>query len=169
MQKKIAALLFLFAAFVLSGCSASIDEQAENGFQDAKDKMESAPKDPNEKVDDVSFYLPGGFLVQEESDETNIVLKQGQDSYVLFINPNEANDSHLFYDLLQAEKKEVIVAEETFESNGNFGFVAILPSGEDQYEIMVSIGGVKMTTISDKSDVQTSIGTMMEIVRSVEM
>ena len=115
------------------------------------------------------MFVPGGFSIQEDSDDTNIVLTKNSDAYVLFINPNEEQDSHLFYDLVQADKKKDNYALETFEQNGRFGFIAVLPSGEEQFEIIASIGGVKLTTISEEANILSNIEQMMKIVRSVKI
>ena len=99
------------------------------------------------------------FVIEEDSDETNIVLMKDNEEfpYVLFINPNEKQNSQLFYDLLQAEKKNITYAQETYEQNNRFGFIAVLPSGEEQFEIIASIGGVKLTTISDEANIFSNI------------
>jgi hypothetical protein len=153
----------------LVGCSATVADQTEDGIQAAKEAFQEEPAKPNEQVGNVQLFVPGGFSIQEESDETNIILKDNNEAYVLFINPNENLDSQLFYDLLLAEKEDVILAEKTFQQKGRFGFVAILPSGEDQYEIMVSNGGYKLTTISDERNIDDNMEKMMKVVRSVKV
>lgn len=163
--------IFLAPLLLISlvGCSGSVEEQTSEGFQTAKEVFQGESVKTNEQFKNVQLYVPGGFSIQEESDETNIILKNNKESYVLFINPNEQSDSQLFYDLLLAEKQEALLAEETFQQNNRFGFVAILPSKEDHYEIIASNGGYKLTTISDENDVAKNIEVMMEIVRSVQI
>ncbi|MFX3673165.1 MAG: hypothetical protein ACE3JQ_01780 [Paenisporosarcina sp.] len=165
-------LRILVAPFVLIslvGCSASVEEQTNDGIESAKEVFQGNVVKSNEQVKDVHLYIPGGFSIQEESDESNIILTDNNDSYVLFINPNEKPNSHLFYDLLVAEKKDVILAEETFQKDGRFGFVAVLPSKEEQYEIVVSNGGYKLTTISPENQIADNMEKMMKIVRSVKV
>jgi len=163
--------IFLAPLLIISlvGCSGTVEEQTSEGFQTAKEVFQGESVKSNERFKNVELYIPGGFSIQEESDENNIILNDNQESYVLFINPNEQADSQLFYDLLIAEKKEVLLAEETFQHENRFGFVAILPSKEDHYEIIASNGGYKLTTISDENDVSKNIKRMMEIVRSVNI
>lgn len=153
----------------LVGCSSSVADQTEDGIQAAKEAFQGEPAKSNEQVGDVQLFVPGGFSIQEESDETNIILTDSNEAYVLFINPNEDLDSQLFYELLLAEKEDVILAEQTFKQNERFGFVAVLPSGEEQYEIMVSNGGYKLTTISDERNIDDNMEKMMKIVRSVKV
>ncbi|MGB3260606.1 hypothetical protein [Paenisporosarcina sp.] len=164
---RIAIAPFLLVS--LAACSASPEEQMGEGIKAAKEAFQNESAEPNEQIENVDLFVPGGFSIEEDSDETNIVMKDNDESYVLFVNPNEQQDSQLFYDLLQAEKKDVILAQETFEQNGRFGFIAVLPSGEEQFEIMASIGGVKLTTISDKANISKNMEQMMKIVRSVKI
>ena len=164
---RIAIAPFLIVG--LAACSASAEDQTTEGIKSAKEIFQGDIVESNEQIDQVELFVPGGFTIQENSDETNIVLMDDSNSYVLFINPNEKQDSNLFYDLLQAEKKEAIIAQETFEQNGRFGFVAVYPSGEGKYEIISSIGGVKLTTISDEANISTNMEKMMKMVRSVKV
>lgn len=164
---RIAIAPFLLVA--LTACSASPEEQTGEGIKAAREIFQDESAKPNEQIENVELFVPGGFSIQEDSDETNIVMIDNNDSYVLFVNPNEKQNSHLFYDLLQAEKKDVILAEETFEQNGRFGFIAVLPSGEEQYEIIASIGGVKLTTISDEENILKNMKQMMKVLRSVKI
>ncbi|WP_075620099.1 hypothetical protein [Paenisporosarcina indica] len=158
-----------FLIVSLAACSSSAEEQTKEGLKAAKEIFHGDIVESNEQIDHVELFVPSGFTIQENSDETNIVLMNNSDSYVLFINPNEKQNSNLFYDLLQAEKKETIIVQQTFEQNGRFGFVAVYPSGEDKYEIISSIGGVKLTTISDEANIATNMEKMMKMVRSVKV
>lgn len=153
----------------LVGCSVSLADQTKDGIQAAKEAFQGEPAKPNEQVGHVQLFVPGGFSIQEKSDETNIILTNDSEAYVLFINPNEDQDSQLFYDLLLAEKEDVILAEQTFQQKGRFGFVAVLPSGDDQFEIIASNGGSKLTTISNERNIDDNMEKMMKIVRSVEV
>ena len=168
-RRRLRFFLAPFLVISLVGCSGSVEEQTSEGFQTAKEVFQEESVKSNEQFKNVQLFVPGGFSIQEESDETNIILKDNQEPYVLFINPNEQADSQLFYDLLIAEKKDVLLAEETFQHDNRFGFVAILPSKEDHYEIIASNGGYKLTTISDENDVAKNIKRMMEVLRSVKI
>ena len=99
-----------------------------------------------------NIFLPSGFSIEEESNETNIILSKGKDSYVLFINPNELPTSQLYYDLMMSDSN-LKIEEKTFEQNGRFGFAAIIENSEEKYELITSIGGIKLTTISEQQDI----------------
>jgi hypothetical protein len=153
------------AVILLVGCS-SVEEQAVDGIENAKIVFQGDAEKPNETVGNLKIFLPSGFTI-EESDETNIILSKGKDSYILFINPNELSESQLYYNLLIADTKLKIVEKNTFEQNGRFGFAAIIQSSEENYELITSIGGIKLTTISKLPNIASNLEQMMKIVRSI--
>ena len=162
---------FLFLAFlsitVLTACGKTFDEQASGGIAAAKEAFQLHDQHVNDEVHGVSLYKPAGFTIEEKSDAQNIVIKKGDDSFLLFINPNEEKDSRLFYELLTTtEDKERF--EEVFTEDGYFGFASVAKKGEDQAELIASVGGIKMTTITKINDIEANLGKMMQIVRSIE-
>ena len=118
-------------------------------------------------MNDLNIFIPSGFSIEEESDETNIILTKGKDSFILFINPNELPSSQLYYDLMMSDSNLKVLEEKTFEQNGRFGFAAIIENSEERYELITSIGGTKLSTISDEQDIANNLEKMMLIVRSI--
>lgn len=161
-------VLLLAAAVGLSGCVASAEEQVANGVALAGKAFEAEPRKTNEASEDTEFYLPGGYTVEEPSDEYNIIITKGSESFVLFVNRNEAGDSTLFYDLQKADPEKKWIVDETFEQNGRFGFVTVRRIAEDRFEVVASAGGAKLTTISEGKKIDRNLGWMMEAVRSIE-
>ena len=155
-------------AAMLAGCSATIEEHTSEGIEGAAKVFADQTKHPNTEVGKASFYKPFGFKVQEGSDEQNIVLEKGGDTYVLFINPNESTDSRLFYDLLYADPAREILETGTFEHHDTFGFAGAAAASGERVELVAGSGGRKITTLSDKGKIKTNLKTMMEIVRSVK-
>ncbi|ALC84679.1 MULTISPECIES: hypothetical protein [Bacillaceae] len=154
------------AVLLLVGCS-SVEEQAEDGMENAKEVFQGDAEKPNKTVDNLKIFLPSGFSIEDDSDQTNIILSKGNDSYILFVNPNELPGSQLYYDLMMDNKNLKIVEKDTFEQNGRFGFAAIIESSEENFELIASIGGIKLTTISKQQDIASNIEKMMMIVRSI--
>jgi len=154
------------AVILLVGCS-STEEEVEDGIENAKLVFQSDAVKPNEKINDMKLFIPSGFSIEDEPDETNIILSKGKDSYILFLNPNELQSSRLYYDLMIADTNLNIVEEKTFEQNGRFGFVAILENSEEKFELITSIGGIKLTTISKEQNIAGNLDKMMTIVRSI--
>lgn len=165
-QKWMRLCIASIAVILLVGCS-SIEEQATNGIENAKVVFQGDAEKSNEKVGNWKVFLPSGFSIEDASDQTNILLSKGKDSYLLFLNPNELPGSQLYYDLMIADKKLKVVDVTTFEQNGRFGFAAIIESSADSYELITSIGGIKLTTISQEHNIATKLKDMMTIVRSI--
>ncbi len=161
---------FLFLAFlsitVLSACGKTFDEQASEAIAAAKEAFQLQDQQVNDEIHGVSLYKPAGFTIAEKSDAQNIVMKKGDESFLLFINPNEQKDSRLFYDLLMTTEDERF--EEVFTDDGYFGFASVTKQGEDKAELIASVGGVKMTTITKIKDIEANLSKMMQIVRSIE-
>ncbi|MCM3611514.1 hypothetical protein M4S82_09595 [Planococcus sp. MERTA32b] len=158
----------VLSLFLLAGCMATPEERLAEGLSETRTAFEQEPPETNETAGQTELYLPGGYDIEEPSDENNIIITRGSDSYVLFINPNEAADSRLFYDLQKANDEVEWIADETFEQNGRFGFTTLRAIAEDWIEIVVSAGGVKMTAISEESDVPDNMEWMMKTVRSID-
>lgn len=168
MPRKKLGIAIMAATVLLAGCLATPEERIANGIAEAKTAFEQEPEETNEQTEALEFYLPGGYTVEEPSDEHNIIITEGSDSFVLFANPNESADSRLFYELQKANPEQEWIADETFEENGRFGFATVRNIAEDRYEIVVSAGGVKMTTISEESKIEENMEWMMKTVRSID-
>lgn len=165
-RKWMRLVLASLVVILLAGCS-SLEEQYTDGLENAKVAFQADAEKPNEKVNDVHMFLPNGFSIEEESTETNIILSKGKDSYILFINPNELPSSQLYYDLMTSDSNLKVIEEKKFEQNGRFGFAAIIEHSEEKYELITSIGGIKLTTISDQTDIANNLEKMMLIIRSI--
>lgn len=162
--------LFLLTMFVLllAGCANSLEDRAASGVSAAKEAFFANSKDQTEEIEGIKLYKPAGFTISEKSDAYNIIFKKGNETFLLFINPNEKEDSRLFYDLLLADKSKEIIAEETFSDDGNSGFVAIIKNDDESVELVVSVGGAKMTTITKKKKLEKEVKEMMEVVKSLK-
>jgi hypothetical protein len=155
-------------AAMLAGCSATIEERTSEGIKEAGEVFADQARNPNTEVGNASFYKPIGFEVQEGSDEQNIVLEKGGNTYVLFINPNEKKDSRLFYDLLYADPAKEILETGTFERHDMFGFAGATVVSGERVELVAGSGGRKITTLSEEGAIKKNLKAMMEIVRSVD-
>ena len=165
-RKWMRLLIASLVVSLLVGCS-SLEEQAVNGIENAKVAFQDDAEKPNEKVNNINIFIPSGFSIEKESNETNILLSKGNESFILFINPNELQSSRLYYDLMMSDSNLKVVEEKTFEQNGRFGFAAIIENSEEKYELITSIGGIKLTTISQAQDIENNLEKMMLIVRSI--
>lgn len=168
MKRSVLITGTVLSLFLLAGCMATPEERVAEGLAETRTAFEKEPPETNETAGQTELYLPGGYDIEEPTDEHNMIITKGSDSYVLSINPNEAADSKFFYDLQKADAEMEWIADETFEQNGRFGFTTLRAIAEDRIEVVVSAGGVKMTTISEESDVPANMEWMMKTARSIE-
>lgn len=160
--------LTMISIILLSACGKSLDERAIAGVEAARVAFQMNDKGLTEEVAGIKLYKPAGFTMNESSDAQNIVFTKNDETFILFINPNEKSDSKLFYDLLLADKSKEIIEQATFSDEGTFGFAAVVKSGEDNVELIVSVGGSKITTMTKKKKIEENLAKMMEIVRSIQ-
>ncbi|MFC9541894.1 hypothetical protein ACFTQ7_18750 [Lysinibacillus sp. NPDC056959] len=165
---RVVGLLLLLLG--LTGCNLSVDEQIQDGLQNMKTVFAEQPEEQTDRIGDVELYLPSNFKVDDSSDAYNILVTKGKESYILFINDREDADSKLYYNLLKADSLKNIIEENTYEKNGIFGFAAVLKTdNENEFELIVSNGGVKMTTISHAKHIKDNLHEMTKIVHSVKI
>lgn len=164
------AVGLIFLLLMLTGCNQSVDEQIKNGLQITKTVFAEEPKEHTDSIGDVELYLPSNFKVDDSSDAYNILVTKGQESYILFINDREDADSKLYYNLIKADSSKNIIKENTYKKDGVFGFAAVLKTdNENEFELIVSSGGVKMTTISQAKYIKDNLHEMTKIVHSVKI
>lgn len=151
---------------MLIGCSASSDEAINQSKKIAETTFQEKAKTPTETTKGFSYYLPKGFKIDEKF-ENNVILKKEKQEYILFVNPHEPLKSDvLFNELKKSGKDEKSIA--TFKDDNRFGYISITPVKDRKYEVIVGIGGVKMTTLTSASDMVSNTKDMMEIAHSVQ-
>lgn len=154
----------------LSGCNQSIDEQIANGFQLSETVMTEKPEKHTNTIGNIQLFLPSKYKIEDSADNYNILISKGKKSYILFMNDREQPGSKLYYDLLKEDSAKEIIDEQTYEKNDAFGFSAVIKTEQkDQFELVVSCGGVKMTTISSGKDIENNLHEMTKIVQSVKI
>ncbi len=170
MNRKMLHLALMAAvSLMLAGCGKTLEEQITEGVALAADTFESESPKPTTTIGKNKVYVPAGYSVEEGANEMNYIFSKGRDSFILFVNTVEAEDSRLHYDLLVNDADLNIVEEKTFEFEDAFGFTAVIEHSEKEYELVVSSGGVKMTTIAEDKGIDEKLAEMMEIVRSVRV
>lgn len=168
MPRKGLMVLFTVAAIVLASCTATPEETLVDAFKNADKAFSAEARKANESSDGVAFYLPGGYNVEEPSDDRSIAISKGNESFMLSVNPNEAADSTLFYDLLTVDQQIEWIANETFEENGRFGFAAVRKIAADRFELVASAGGAELKTVSEAGKMDDNMDWMMQTVRSID-
>lgn len=161
-------ILTVLAIFVLTACGQSTEEKVQASVESAEEAFLAEEQAHNEEVNGIEFYKPTGFMIDESSDEQNILFNKGKDTFILFLNPNEATDSTLFYNLMVGQEQDSL-ALETFSKNERFGFVSINKTTEEGIvELVASVGGAKISTRTKMSKMKKTLPEMMRIVRSVK-
>lgn len=161
-------ILFLLSTILLIGCQASITDQGEEAKKAISEQLKENPKETNKESEDIAFFLPFGFEIDEES-PNNIILKNGSKTYILFYNQHENQQSDVVYKstLNQHEKFEV---NQKWNEGDYFGYLLVEKLKEDNMnEVIVGIGGVKLTSEVKTSSIATEAAQMMEIVHSVTL
>lgn len=167
MKKRLASSIIL-SAILLVGCGKTVEDQVDEGMAKAEAAFKEANRS-NTTEGNVSLYLPKGFVIDPAEEESNYFVTSDDDQYILFINEQEPNDSKLNYDLILKDKKDDIVKIEELKNEDSFGFAAVIKHSEKHYELVVSIGGVKLSTMTNNKKMDEKLAVMMDIVRSVEI
>ena len=163
--------LFVPALLILNiaACGNSVDSQISEGLLDADTIFNAKPESSTASTEHLQFYLPKGYEVKISSDETNVILSKDKQTYAIFFNPNESKKSQHFYKALQKSEKEEIVKEQTYKKDNRFGFATVLKKGQENYEVIASTGGVKVTGLVKTEDVNATISELMTIAHSVQL
>ena len=161
-QKKI--LIVFLMSILAVGCSG-IERQVDKAVTATVSAFRDEAPQPNTKAGRIKVYLPKNFKIDEEH-ENNLILKSGQQAYILFVNPNENSESSQLF-LMAKEQKSHYLTMESFQNDDKFGFISIMELSEEKYELAVGSGGVKLTTKTGKEDLKNEAEKMMEIVSSI--
>ena len=159
-----ACLLLLTGLLV--GCSVSVDDEIKNTTAKIEEAFNNKPMETNKSFESISYYLPNAMKIESEG-TNNLIFEQGKQLYILFVNPNEELDSKVMFESTGAKTKKDLVFE-TFEDENRFGYVKVTEVEENSYEVLVGIGGIKLTTQAKASQISESAEQMMQIVSSVK-
>lgn len=157
--------IMIIAIMVLGACSSSFSEDKKAANEAVASAFEAKQEKTNNSTKDIKYHLPFGVEIKKES-PNNILLKNGARTYILFYNQHEKADSKVIYEsaVKQQEKWD---ANETFQKQGKFGYMLVKKLKEDHFQLIVGIGGVKLTTETD--NIKKDAETMMKIANSVKI
>jgi hypothetical protein len=166
-QKNIKQLISLFTLLiVLAACTANIEDVKEKAIDSAKMAFMDPQEKTNEKSGEIAFYKPADYKVIEEK-KHNILLEKDDNPIIIFINPNENETSKAISDSMEKNKEDYI-AQETFKQEGRIGVIAIKELKKEKYELVVAVGGVKVTTQTDLKQLNEFAEEMMKIASSIK-
>lgn len=167
--RAIISILFL-SLFILAGCSISIEDATQKSIEAFEQTFNAEDMEAAEATDAFNYYLPSQFTVDTET-ENNVVLKHKEQTYLLFVNPFEPKDSEVLYESTKVNYDKLEL-DHTVTEDGQLGYLLISPvegEKEEFYEVTVGVGGVKMTTVTDTKNMESSTKSMMEVVTSVKV
>jgi hypothetical protein len=165
MVRSYKLIYITFAFLLLVGC-ATIEDQLSETEIVTNEAFEVGPKGVNVEEGEFTYYLPGS-IERESSDEFNIILTEGKQTYILFVNALEDTTSRILYE--SSLLNEEYLLNKTYENEDRFGFILVYEIEDQQYEVVVGVGGTKLTTVSDKSNIVESAEKMMLIANSVRL
>ncbi|WP_079530556.1 hypothetical protein [Halobacillus hunanensis] len=162
-------MLFIVMAMLLGGCSFMLSEkEAISQTKEASLKaFEQENMKPNYDGQALSMYLPDSMEVKQQANN-NIVIKEGSDqTYILFYNAMETQASRLNYKTASTIDENLLL--QSYKDKDRFSYVRVLPLNEkEEYELQVSVGGVKITTYTEKGQLASDSEKMMKIANSVQ-
>ncbi len=152
---------------MLTACNTpSLKEESKKTIKTVETTFNENVKKPNENSGKIEFFIPTGYEVKGES-ATNIILKNGNDTYILFINPQEDRSSKVVYQATVDQYKK-LDTNKTYMNNNKFGFLTIKQLDNNQNEMTIGVGGAKITTQAKTSNLDKVSKVMMQIVNSVK-
>jgi hypothetical protein len=158
--------VILFSLLLLVAIQPVTESKAVTTARDYVDVIfQGEQKDSNIEINDMEFFLPAGMAVEGEEEFNTILEKNGQ-WFILFYNPQETDYSRSLFKAAMKNKEQYTLVH-SFKSNSTFGYLHVLPITEDDYEIVVSLGKIKMTTKATTNDMTDSVKAMAEIVHSI--
>lgn len=161
--------LFMLSTLLLSACNnASFKDQSKATVKTVKTTFNEQEKKPNQKSEKTHFYLPSGYSIKDKT-TNNIILQNGADSYILFINTQEDSSSDVVYKAT-VDQYEELDTNEKFTNDNKLGFLTIKQLKDNSLnELTIGVGGAKITTQAKTSNLIDVANEMMEIVNSVEI
>ncbi|KAA0549053.1 hypothetical protein FZW96_03830 [Bacillus sp. BGMRC 2118] len=157
--------MFILLLLLLVGCT-SIDEVVVETKDIVEKEFHAGEKGVNVETETFSYYKPTSMEIKDKG-TTNIILTEGKQPYILFVNTLEKKNSQVVYE--SSQKNAEYLVHETFEHKDSFAFLQVLELDKNLYEVTVGVGGTKLTTETKKDKIADSAELMMQIANSVRV
>ncbi|WP_064092682.1 hypothetical protein [Rossellomorea aquimaris] len=166
-MKTKASMVFFILVLILAGCNTTIDTEKEQTAQVAEETFKNNNDKGKEEAGNIRFYLPFGAEIEKES-SNNIIITKSSNTFILFTNPQEDKDSDLLYKMA-INDKESLVKHGTFKGDNRLGYYVIKKlENTEEYELVIGVGGTKVTTQSELEDLADHAEMMMKMATSVK-
>ncbi|SFM09312.1 hypothetical protein SAMN04487943_107254 [Gracilibacillus orientalis] len=159
----VVSLLIIFLILMSIYTIKPTEEVLSEAIEVAEQQFQQNSKEQNQQIDSFSLYLPEGYEVEKQA-ANNWLLTKEEKTFILFYNALEAQTSRLNYEAAKEEDNHEWLV--SFEDQDRFGYVNIVEH-EEQFEVQLGVGGVKVTTISTESELKQDVMDMMDIANSI--
>ncbi|WP_096152912.1 MULTISPECIES: hypothetical protein [Bacillus] len=160
--------LFSLIIISLAGCSITEQEAVDASIQIVESSLAEETKEANTETENISYYLPSAFTIESEVNN-NIVIENNDQTYILFVNPLESVSSVVVYETTLGFYEDPIVNKQLNNEEHFIFFIVDNGPSEQTYEVIVGIGGMKMTTITSAANMKQSVQDMIDIINSVNI
>ncbi|WP_026569664.1 hypothetical protein [Sediminibacillus sp. JSM 1682029] len=149
----------------LAGCTLKAESKAFDEAADVTDKVFKTEKpDANNELEGLSVYIPDDLKIAENTNN-NLILEDGEQTYILFYNRFEPASSKINFQ--EAQEAEDSALLESFKEQERFGYIKVSEPDGREYELQVGTGSVKVTTLTTKNNLEKDAQMMMKMARSV--
>jgi hypothetical protein len=155
----------ILAFFILTGCGLTTEQALDYAKESFEVGVQEEPKEPNESTDFFSYYLPAELIV-EETAENNLILGKDNQLFLIFSNPAELKLSQVNFEQDRVIENTALLLETT-EVDGKFAYLIVSPFENEDYKVIVGIGGEKGTTVTNLANLKDSVDTLLEIINSI--
>ncbi|MGN8645841.1 hypothetical protein ACTNEO_09225 [Gracilibacillus sp. HCP3S3_G5_1] len=166
MEKTGLFVVFLLIVFLIGmsiWTSRPTEEVLSEAIEVAEHRFQADAKAQNHQVGNLSLYLPENFEIEEKT-VNNVLLTKDEQTYILFYNVLESQKSNLNYEAAkEGNDHEWLVS---FENQDRFGYISIIDVDEE-FELQLGVGGVKVPTISSRDELVQDVTDMMDIANSI--
>lgn len=161
------SFLIVLCLLVVTACSQSKEEVWKQTINEVKDVFKQSNIKTNTENKMFKYYKPKAFTVQKKK-EPNIILKDDGTTYILFVNPREAEMSRADYKEAKKQKSDADRLT-SFATDSSFVYVYLKQIEGEEYELVVSSGNVKLTADTHLDDLQDRAKKMARVVHSVKL
>ncbi|RCW62668.1 hypothetical protein [Saliterribacillus persicus] len=168
MQNKIGVpvviILVLFVIYMTFESIKPFEEVIQEIETDTEEVFLEEQLETNYEAENFSLFLPAEFEVEEES-ISNLILKKENQTYILFYNALETATSRLNFEAASQMESPLLLT--SFSDDERFGYIKIAQLEEKEYQLEIGVGGVKITTISEKNRLENDALEMMQMANSI--
>ncbi|SDN03625.1 hypothetical protein [Sediminibacillus halophilus] len=150
---------------LLAGCTLKAESKAFDEAMTVTDSVfKKAKPETNNELDGLAVYIPDNLEIAENTNN-NLILEDGEQTYILFYNRFEPAISEINYQEAEEAKDNALL--ESFKEKDRFGYLKISEPEGRKYELQVGTGSVKVTTLTTKNQLEKDAQMMMKMARSV--